>query len=85
MLGKSNFQNLTRRRPTIIKHWAMIHRIYSLLTLIKVFFKFKRLPYCIASAPVLWKRSIEQVLQEILSTQVIIDEIIVTGHNDEDL
>lgn len=50
----------------------------------KGLFKYKRLPYGIASAPALWQRAIEQVLQNIPSTQVIIDDIIVTGHNDED-
>ncbi|XP_056022163.1 uncharacterized protein K02A2.6-like [Ostrea edulis] len=47
-------------------------------------FKYKRLPYGIASAPALWQQSIEQVLQNIPSTQVIIDDIIVTGRNDEE-
>ena len=48
----------------------------------KGLFKYKRLPYGIASAPALWQRAIEQVLQNIPSTQVIIDDIIVTGRND---
>ena len=48
----------------------------------KGLFKYKRLPYGIASAPALWQRAIEQVLQNIPSTQVIIDDIIVTGCND---
>ena len=36
-------------------------------------FKYKRLPYGIASAPALWQRAIEQVLQNIPSTQVTIE------------
>ncbi|XP_061164934.1 uncharacterized protein K02A2.6-like [Saccostrea echinata] len=50
----------------------------------KGLFKYKRLPYGIASAPALWQRAIEQVLQNIPSTQVIIDDIIVTGRDDEE-
>ncbi|XP_062608629.1 uncharacterized protein K02A2.6-like [Saccostrea cucullata] len=50
----------------------------------KGLFKYKRLPYGIASAPALWQRAIEQVLQNIPSTQVIIDDIIVTGRTDEE-
>ncbi|XP_062609940.1 uncharacterized protein K02A2.6-like [Saccostrea cucullata] len=50
----------------------------------KGLFKYKRLPYGISSAPALWQRTIEQVLQNIPSTQVIIDDIIVTGRNDEE-
>lgn len=45
-------------------------------------FKYKRLPYGIASTPALWQRAIEQVLQNIPSAQVIIDDVIVTGHKD---
>ena len=48
----------------------------------KGLFKYKRLPYGIASTTALWQRAIEQVLQNIPSTQVIIDDIIVTGRND---
>ena len=51
----------------------------------KGLFKSKRLPYGIASAPALWQRAIEQVLQNIPSTQVMIDDIIVTGRNDTEL
>lgn len=54
------------------------------ITTHKGLFKYKRLPYGIASAPALWQRAIEQVLQTIPSTQVIIDDIIVTGQNAED-
>ena len=48
----------------------------------KGLFKYKRLPYGIASTTALWQRAIEQVLQNIPSTQVIIDDIKVTGRND---
>lgn len=47
-------------------------------------FKYKRLPYGIASAPAEWQRAIEQVLQNVSSTKVIIIDIIVTGRNDID-
>ena len=51
----------------------------------KGLFKSKRLPYGIVSAPALWQRAIEQVLQNIPSTQVMIDDIIITGRNDTEL
>ena len=48
----------------------------------KGLFKYKRIQYGIESTPTLWQRAIEQVLQNIPSTQVIIDDIIVPGRND---
>ena len=47
-------------------------------------YQYKRLVHGIASAPALWKKAMEQVLQGIPGTQCNIDDIIVPGKNDQE-
>ncbi|XP_044175358.1 uncharacterized protein K02A2.6-like [Acropora millepora] len=47
-------------------------------------YQYKRLVYGIASAPALWQKAVDQVLQGIPDTQCYIDDIIVTGKNDQE-
>ena len=47
-------------------------------------YQYKRLVYGIASAPALWQKAMEQVLQGIPGTRCNIDDIIVTGTNDQE-
>jgi len=46
-------------------------------------FHYTRLPFGVASAPTLWQRAIEQVLQELPGVQCLLDDIIVTGQNEQ--
>ena len=48
----------------------------------KGLFKLNRLAFGVASAPALWQRSMDQILQGIPYTQCILDDIIVTGEDD---
>ena len=50
----------------------------------KGLYQYKRLVFGIASAPAIWQRTMEQVLKDIPSTQCYLDDILVTGKNDED-
>lgn len=50
----------------------------------KGLYMYNRLVFGIASAPAMWQRAIEQVLQGIPHTQCILDDIIITGTSDED-
>ncbi|XP_038064022.1 uncharacterized protein K02A2.6-like [Patiria miniata] len=50
----------------------------------KGLFVYNRLPFGIASAPAMWQRSMEQVLQGIPGVQCILDDMIITGRNDEE-
>ena len=47
-------------------------------------FRLNRLPFGIASAPAVWQRAIDTVLSGLAKTKCIIDDIIVTGADDEE-
>ena len=47
-------------------------------------YRFKRLPFGVASAPAIWQRAMEQVLMGIPGTRCYLDDIIITGHTLED-
>ena len=49
----------------------------------KGLFQFTRLPYCIASSPAKWQRTIEQILNGIEGVSVFIDDICISGETDE--
>ncbi|KAF8790114.1 hypothetical protein HNY73_005187 [Argiope bruennichi] len=50
----------------------------------KVLFRYKRMNYGIALAPAVWQRAIEQVLSGIAGVHVFLDDITVTGRNDQE-
>ncbi|XP_033733598.1 uncharacterized protein K02A2.6-like [Pecten maximus] len=47
-------------------------------------FRYNRLVFGISSAPAIWQRSIDQVLQGVPRVQCILDDMIVTGTTDEE-
>ena len=46
--------------------------------------QFNSFVFGIASAPAIWQRAMEQVLRDIPRTQCYLDDILITGTNDED-
>ncbi|XP_053728751.1 uncharacterized protein K02A2.6-like [Synchiropus splendidus] len=50
----------------------------------KGLFQYNRLVFGVASAPAIWQRAMDQVLHDIPGTQCYLDDIIVTGKNDDD-
>ncbi|KAF8768286.1 Transposon Tf2-11 polyprotein like [Argiope bruennichi] len=50
----------------------------------KGLFRYKRMNYGIALAPAVWQRAIEQVLSGIAGVHVFLDDITVTGRNDQE-
>lgn len=46
-------------------------------------YKVNRLMYGIASAPAIWQRTIENILQGIPGTAVFLDDIVITGETEE--
>lgn len=47
-------------------------------------FQYNRLPFGVASAPALWQRAMDQVLQKIPFTSCILDDMIISGRTDEE-
>ena len=47
-------------------------------------FQYQRLPYGVASAPAIWQRAMDQVLQGLPGVQCYLDDIIVTGKSKEE-
>ena len=47
-------------------------------------FQYNRLVFGITSAPALWQRTIDQVLEGTSGTSCIIDDMIITGKNDDE-
>ena len=47
-------------------------------------YEYTRLPFGVASAPAIWQRTMDQILGGIPRAQCILDDILVTGRNDEE-
>ena len=48
----------------------------------KSLYRYNRLVFGVASAPAIWQRSMDMVLQGILGVKCIIDDMIITGKDD---
>ena len=51
---------------------------------LKGLYRYHRLPFGVASAPAIWQRTIEQVLQGIKKVECMMDDIIIAGANEEE-
>ncbi|XP_048775178.2 uncharacterized protein K02A2.6-like [Ostrea edulis] len=47
-------------------------------------YRYNRMAFGIASAPAIWQRTIEQILQGVPGTQCILDDMVITGKTDEE-
>ena len=47
-------------------------------------FQYNRLVFGITSAPAIWRRTIDQVLEGTSGTSCILDDMIITGKNDDE-
>ena len=50
----------------------------------KGIYRYNRMPFGIASAPAMCQRTIEEVLQGITGVQVMLDDMIITGKDDQE-
>ncbi|XP_060581109.1 uncharacterized protein K02A2.6-like [Ruditapes philippinarum] len=49
----------------------------------KGLYSYNRLTYGVSSAPAIWQRTIDQILQGIPGVQCILDDMVITGENDQ--
>ena len=59
-------------------------RTYLTINTHKGLFQYNRLPFGVASAPAIFQRTIETILQGLPNTCVYLDDILVTGETEED-
>ncbi len=57
---------------------------YLVINMHKGLFKFRRLPFGVSSAPVVFQRVMNKVLKNLKKTTNFFDDILVTGSNDEE-
>jgi len=50
----------------------------------KGLFQYQKMPFGVASAPAIWQKTMDQVLQNTPRTQCIMDDMIITGSDDDD-
>jgi hypothetical protein len=75
------------------KHWSeyqallissVLLNFVSKLTLTRVFYEYNRLTFGITSAPSIWQRAIDQILQGLSGVQCVLDDMIITGKSDDE-
>ena len=59
-------------------------RKYTTINTTKGLFQYRRLPYGIASAPAIFQRVMDSLLQDLQGVVVYLEDVLVTGSNEED-
>lgn len=84
MAGGERFSKLDLRHAYLQMEVAEECRHLLTVNTHQGLYRYKRLVYGIASAPAVWQKAMDQVLQGLPNVQCYIDDIIVTGKTDEE-
>lgn len=82
--GGRHFSVLDLRQAYLQMELDEQSKPYMTVNTQKGLYQYQRLPYGVASAPAIWQRAMDQVLQGIPNVQCYLDDIIVTGRTMEE-
>lgn len=82
--GGKHFTKLDLRHAYLQMKVEEDHRKYLTINTHRGLFRYNRLVFGIASAPAIWQRAMEQILQGTNGTQCILDDMIITGRSTEE-
>lgn len=82
--GGKQFSTLDLRQAYLQMELEEDSKPYLTINTTRGLYQYQRLPYGVASAPAIWQRAMDQVLQGITGVQCYLDDIIVTGKSQEE-
>jgi hypothetical protein len=82
--GGKTFTKLDLKQAYLQMEVEESSKKYLTINTHKGLFQYNRLLFGIASAPAIWQRTIEQVLQGCKGVQVLLDDMIITGSTEEE-
>ena len=83
LAGGQRFTKIDLRQAYLQLEMEDESKEYLVLNAHKGLYRLNRLAFGIVSAPAIWQRSMDELLQGILDTHCILDDILITGVNDE--
>ena len=83
LAGGQRFTKIDLRQAYLQMEMDDESKEYLVLNTHKGLYRLNRLAFGIASAPAIWQRAMDQLLQGIADTHCILDDILVTGVDDE--
>ena len=82
--GGKQFSTLDLRQAYLQMELEEESKPYLTINTLHGLYQYQRLPYGVASAPALWQRAMDQVLQGLPGVQCYLDDIIITGKSQEE-
>ncbi|KAK3085126.1 hypothetical protein FSP39_024809 [Pinctada imbricata] len=84
LAGGEKFSKIDLRQAYLHMNLEEISKPLLTINTHKGLYRYNRMLYGVASAPAIWQRAIEQVLQGLPGVQCILDDMVITGRNDKE-
>ena len=84
LAGGERFTKLDLRQAYLQMEVSDESKQYLTVNTHKGLYQWNRLMFGVASAPAIWQRTIDKILQGLPGTQCILDDMIITGRNDDE-